>query len=110
MKRSTQIKVMIVDDHSSVRNGITALLESQPDLKVAAGTGNGREALDLYRCYKPDVVLMDLRLPGIGGVEATLDILKEFPDARIIVLTTYDADEDIYRAMQSGAKSYLLKD
>ncbi len=96
---------MIVDDHPSVRNGITALLESQPDLKVIAGAGSGLEAIALYRRLKPDVVLMDLRLPGMSGVETTLAIRKEFPNARIIVLTTYDADEDIYRAMQSGAKS-----
>jgi len=87
MKRGTQIKVMIADDHSPVRNEITALQESQPDLKVVAGTGRGREGLELYRRCKPDVVLMDLPLPGMGGVEATLDIRKDFPDARIIVLS-----------------------
>jgi DNA-binding NarL/FixJ family response regulator len=110
MIRKNQISVMIVDDHPSVRNGIIALLHSQPDLRVIADTGSGLEATELFRRLKPDVVLMDLRLPGMGGVEATMAIRKEFPDARIIVLTTYDTDEDIYRAMQSGAKSYLLKD
>jgi DNA-binding NarL/FixJ family response regulator len=79
-------------------------------LQVVAETGDGREALEVYRQKKPDVVLMDLRLPGMGGVEATLAIRKEFPDARVIVLTTFDTDEDIFRAIQSGAKSYLLKD
>jgi len=109
-KKSDGIGVMLVDDHPAFRKGIAALLESEPDLKVVAETGDGREALDLFRRARPDVVLMDLRLPGMGGVEATMSIRKEFPDARIIVLTTFDADEDIYRAIQSGAKSYILKD
>jgi two-component system NarL family response regulator len=104
------IRVMLVDDHSAFRKGMIALIESEPDLQVVAETGDGREALDVYRQNRPDVVLMDLRLPGIGGVEATLAIRKEFPDARVIVLTTFDSDEDIFRAIQSGAKSYLLKD
>lgn len=101
---------MLVDDHPAFRKGIAALIESEPDLEVVAQTGDGAEALNLYRRAHPDVVLMDLRLPGLGGVEATIAIRKEFPDARIIVLTTFDADEDIYRAIQAGAKSYLLKD
>ncbi len=101
---------MLVDDHSAFRKGMAALIESEPDLKVVAETGDGRQALDLYRQHQPDVVLMDLRLPGLGGVEATLAIRSQFPDARVIVLTTFDTDEDIFRAIQSGAKSYLLKD
>lgn len=101
---------MLVDDHPAFRKGMAALLDSQPDLQVVAEIGDGREALETYRLQKPDVVLMDLRLPSMGGVEATIAISKEFPDARVIVLTTFDTDEDIYRAIQSGAKSYLLKD
>ena len=101
---------MLVDDHPAFRKGMAALIESEPGLEVVAETGDGREALGLYRQRKPDVVLMDLRLPGIGGVEATMAIRKEFPEARVIVLTTFDTDEDIYRAVQSGAKSFLLKD
>ncbi|TAK98264.1 MAG: response regulator transcription factor [Verrucomicrobia bacterium] len=101
---------MLVDDHPAFRKGMAALIESEPGLEVVAQTGDGREALNLFRQKKPDVVLMDLRLPGVGGVEATMAIRKEFPDAHVIVLTTFDMDEDIYRAMQSGAKSYLLKD
>lgn len=101
---------MLVDDHPAFRKGMAALIESEPELVVVAQTGDGAEALELYRHKKPDVVLMDLRLPGLGGVEAILAIRKEFPDARVIVLTTFDTDEDIYRAIQSGAKSYLLKD
>lgn len=101
---------MLVDDHPAFRKGMAALIESEPGLEVVGQTGDGGEALALYRLKHPDIVLMDLRLPGLGGVEATMAIRKEFPDARIIVLTTFDTDEDIYRAVQSGAKSYLLKD
>ena len=101
---------MLVDDHPAFRKGLAALIASEPGLRVTAETGDGREAVGLYRQKRPDIVLMDLRLPGMGGVEATLAIRKEFPDARIIVLTTFETDEDIYRAIQSGAKSFLLKD
>ncbi len=109
-KESSAIRIMLVDDHPLFRKGMAALIENQPDLKVIAEAGEGQEAIRLYRQYRPDVVLMDLRLPDVGGVEVTLSIRKEFPDARIIVLTTFDTDEDIYRAIQSGAKAYLLKD
>lgn len=109
-KSSDLIGIMLVDDHPAFRKGIAALIDSEPGLKVVAETGDGREAVELFRRTQPDVVLMDLRLPGMGGVEATMAIRKEFPDARIIVLTTFDTDEDIYRAIQSGAKSYVLKD
>src|SRR5450759_4574792 len=101
---------MLVDDHPAFRKGMAALIESEPDLRVVAQTGDGREAIRIYREIEPDVVLMDLRLPGMGGVEAIMAIRKESPDARVIVLTTFDTDEDIYRAIQSGAKSFLLKD
>ena len=110
LKKENVIRVMLVDDHSAFRRGMVALIESEPDLQVVAEIGDGRQALEVYRQHRPDVVLMDLRLPGMGGVEATLAIRKEFPDARVIVLTTFDMDEDIFRAIQSGAKSYLLKD
>jgi two-component system, NarL family, response regulator len=110
LKRANEIMVMLVDDHPAFRKGMAALIESEPDLRVVAETGDGNEALEVYRRSRPDVVLMDLRLPGMGGVEAIIAIRKEFPDARVIVLTTFDLDEDIFRAIQSGAKSYLLKD
>jgi two-component system NarL family response regulator len=110
LKKQDKIRVMLVDDHPAFRTGMTALIENEPDLKVVAEAGDGQAAIRIYREKKPDVVLMDLRLPGMGGAEATLSIRKEFPDARVIVLTTFDTDEDIYRAIQSGAKSYLLKD
>lgn len=110
LKKITPIRVMLVDDHPAFRKGMAALIESEPGLEVVAETGDGIQALELYRQCRPDIVLMDLRLPGMGGVEATLAIRKEFPEARVIVLTTFDTDEDIYRAVQSGAKSFLLKD
>jgi len=101
---------MLVDDHPAFRKGMAALIESEPDLRVVAEASDGCGALEVYRQSRPDVVLMDLRLPGMGGVEAIMAIRKEFPDARVIVLTTFDMDEDIFRAIQCGAKSYLLKD
>ncbi len=110
LKKQHSIRVMLVDDHPAFRKGMAALIESEPDLQVVAEAADGLEALEVFRRKRPEVVLMDLRLPGMGGVEATIAIRKEFPDARIIVLTTFDLDEDIYRAIQSGAKSYLLKD
>ncbi len=110
VKKRQAIRVMLVDDHPAFRKGMAALIQSVPDLEVVAETGDGREAIAIFRRTRPDVVLMDLRLPGMGGVEATIAIRKDFPNARIIVLTTFDLDEDIYRAIQSGAKSYLLKD
>jgi DNA-binding NarL/FixJ family response regulator len=110
MKKKHSIRVMLVDDHPAFRKGLAALIGTENDLEVVAETGDGNEAIQLFRRHKPDITLMDLRLPGMGGVEATIAIRKEFPDARVIVLTTFDMDEDIYRAMDSGAKSYLLKD
>ena len=110
LKKLNQIRVMLVDDHPAFRTGMAALIENEPDLSVVAQAGDGAEAIETYRKKKPDVVLMDLRLPGMGGVETTMAIRKEFPDARVVVLTTFDTDEDIYRAIQCGAKSFLLKD
>lgn len=110
MKTKPSIRVMVVEDHSAFRRGLVALIESEPGLSVVAQTGDGREAVALYRQARPDVVLMDLRLPGLSGVEAIMAIRKEFSDGRFIVVTIYDADEDIHRALQAGAHSYLLKD
>jgi two-component system NarL family response regulator len=101
---------MVVDDHPAFRMGLIALIESQSDMAVVAECGNGCEAVEMFRQVRPDVTLMDLRLPGQSGVEAILTIRKEFPQGRIIVITTFDCDEDIYRACESGAKAYLFKD
>lgn len=103
------IRIMVVEDHHIVRQGLIALLGTVPDLKVVAEAGDGADAVALYRQHQPDVTLMDLRLPSVSGVEAVERIRREFPAARIIVLTTYDGDEDIYRALQAGARGYLLK-
>ncbi len=100
---------MLVDDHPAFRKGMVVLLENEPDLRVIAEAGDGRQALELYQQCLPNLVLMDLRMPGMGGVESIIAIRREFPEARIIVLTTYETDEDIFRAIESGAKSYLLK-
>jgi DNA-binding NarL/FixJ family response regulator len=103
------IQIMVVDDHHIVRQGLVALIGTLPDMKVVAQASDGSEAVDLYRVHRPDITLMDLRLPKQNGVEAITHIREEFPSARIIVLTTFDGDEDIYRALQAGAKGYLLK-
>jgi two-component system NarL family response regulator len=101
---------MTVDDHPLMREGLVAMLGTQADMTVAAEAGTGQEAIDQFREHQPDVVLMDLRLPGMSGVEAAQAIRKEFPEAKIIMLTTYDGDEDIYRALEAGAKAYVLKE
>ena len=105
-----KIRLLVVDDHPLFRDGVVALFQRIPDMTVVAEAEDGVAGVAAYRKHKPDVVLMDLRMPKMSGVEATLQIRSEFPDCRIIVLTTFDTDEDIYRALQSGAKSYLLKD
>jgi two-component system NarL family response regulator len=107
---NNQISIMVVDDQAVVRQGFVALINTVADMKVIAEGINGQQAIDLYRQHKPDVTLIDLRMPVLGGVEAITAIRREFPDARLIVLTTYDGDEDIYRSLQAGARGYLLKD
>ena len=103
------IRILVVDDHEIVRQGLVSLLNTEPGLIVVAVAGNGQQAVEAFAEHLPDITLMDLRLPVMGGVAATQAIRSQFPTARIIVLTTYDGDEDIYRALQAGAQSYLLK-
>ena len=110
MKKVKAIRVLCVDDHPVVRDGLRAIIEAQPDMTVVDEAGDGLECIAKYRAHQPDVVVMDLRMPGLGGVDATIQVRKEFPEARIIVLTTYEGDEDIYRALESGAQAYLLKE
>jgi DNA-binding NarL/FixJ family response regulator len=105
----TDIHILIVDDHHIVRQGLAALLKTVPGFVVAAEASDGEQAVEMYRRHQPDVTLMDLRLPRLNGVAALSRIREEFPAARVIVLTTFDGDEDIYRALQAGAKGYLLK-
>src|SRR5207245_2402226 len=104
------IRIMIVEDHHVVRQGLAALVGTVPDMKVVAQASDGAQAVMMFRERRPDVTLMDLRLPQMTGVQAITAIRKEHPQARIIVLTTFDGDEDIYRALQAGARGYLLKD
>jgi len=104
------IKIMVIDDQAVVRQGFVALINTVSDMVVVAEGTNGQQAIELYRLHRPDVTLMDLRMPHMAGVAAIAAIRKEFPDARLIVLTTYDGDEDIYRSLQAGAQGYLLKD
>jgi two-component system NarL family response regulator len=106
---SDQIRILVVEDHHIVRQGLVALLKTVPDLLVVAEASDGEKGMEAFRQYRPDVTLMDLRLPGIGGAEVVKQIRREFSDARIIVLTTFDGDEDIYRALQAGARGYMLK-
>jgi DNA-binding NarL/FixJ family response regulator len=103
------IRILAVDDHPLFRAGVAALLGSQPDLQLVAEGANGREAVQQYRTHRPDVTLMDLQMPDMNGLEATIAIRAEFPDARIIVLTTYVGDVQVLRALQAGARAYLLK-
>ena len=103
-------RVLVVDDHSLLRTGVANIINQEPGLEVIAEAANGREAIDAFVRHHPDVVLMDLRMPEMEGVEAVRRIREIDPHARVIVLTTYDADEDIARALQAGAKAYILKD
>jgi DNA-binding NarL/FixJ family response regulator len=105
-----QIRILVVDDHFVVRMGLTTLINTQSDMTVVGEATNGKQAVELFRSERPDVTLMDLRMPEMNGVDAITAIRNEYPDCRIIVLTTYDGDEDIYRAFQAGARAYLLKD
>ena len=107
---SAKIRVLIADDHAVVREGLVAILNRQDDLIVVGEAANGREALEQWRKHQPDITLMDLRMPEMSGVAAIDAIRAEDDQALIIVLTTYDSDEDVYRAMRAGAKAYVLKD
>ena len=104
------IRILVVEDHHVVRQGLVALIKSVPGMEVVAEASDGGKAVELYRQHRPDVTIMDLRLPVLTGVEAITQIRRDAPQARVIVLTTFDGDEDIYRALQAGARGYLLKD
>jgi DNA-binding NarL/FixJ family response regulator len=103
------IRILSVDDHPLLRGGIAALVGGQPDMEIVAECSNGREAIQQFRARKPDVTLMDLQMPEMSGLDAIIAIRGEFPDARIIVLTTYAGDVQVLRALQAGARAYLLK-
>jgi two-component system NarL family response regulator len=103
------VRILIAEDHQVVRQGFIALLRMVEGFSVVAEASDGVKAVELFRQHRPDVTLMDLRMPAMGGVETITAIRREFPEARIIVLTTFDGDEDIFRAIQAGARGYLLK-
>src|SRR6185437_16196135 len=105
-----QIRVLCVDDHPLVRKGIASILANEADMELVGEAGNGREAVERYRESHPDVTLMDLRMPDMDGVAATRAMLNEFPEAKIIALTSYDGDQDIYRALEAGVRGYMLKE
>src|SRR5687767_12644423 len=104
-----KIRVLIVDDHRVVRVGLRAIIDAEPDMQVVAEAEDGPAALAAYAEHKPDITLLDLRMPGMSGPEVLTALRKTDPDATVIVLTSYDADEDVYRAVQAGARGYLLK-
>jgi DNA-binding NarL/FixJ family response regulator len=106
---TSPIRILAVDDHALVRKGIAAILASQPDMSLVAEASNGREAVEQFRSHRPDVTLMDLQMPEINGLDAMIAIRAEFPDARVIILTTYTGDVQVLRAMKVGARGYLLK-
>lgn len=110
MSEETFISVACVDDHPLVRKGVAAILSTEPELRLIAEGENAEQAVALFRQTRPDVTLLDLRLPDRSGVEVTKEIRREFPDARIIALTSYDGDQDIYRALEAGVRGYLLKE
>ena len=109
MKVPETIRILIADDHPVVREGLSAMINRQPDMKVVAEAGEGSEAVEQFSQYRPDVALIDLRMRGMDGLHAILAISRRFPGARLVVLTTFDDNEDIYRALQGGAKGYVLK-
>lgn len=110
MTPQNPIRILIVDDHPVVRQGLAAMINRESDMEVVAQVCNGREAVVAFRQHQPDVTLMDLRMPEMDGVAAITAICTEFENCQIIVLTTYDGDEDIYRGLKAGARGYLLKD
>jgi two-component system NarL family response regulator len=110
MTQTAPIRIMIVEDHFVVRVGLKAIINSQQDMVTVAEAGNGRQAIEAFEQHLPDVTLMDLRIPGLNGIGAIGEIIGKFPRARIIVLSTYAGDENIFRAFQAGARAYFLKD
>jgi DNA-binding NarL/FixJ family response regulator len=110
MENPEKIRVLCVDDHPLVRKGIASLLSTESDVVLVAEASTGREAIELFRRFEPDVALMDLRLPDLDGITVTRMIRQEFPEARILALTSYDGDQDIYSAIEAGVRGYLLKE
>ena len=110
MTATQPIHILLADDHPPLRKGLALILDNEDDMTVVAEAGNGQEAVALFRQHQPDVALVDLQMPQLNGVETIAAIRVEFPNARLIILTTYDGDEDIYQGLRAGAMAYLLKD
>src|SRR6476620_4734707 len=110
MSVSEKIRIICADDHPLVRKGLAAIIAQEADLELVGEAQNGREAIELYRRLQPEVLLMDLRMPEIDGITATRTILAEFPEAKILALTSYDGDQDLYQALEAGVRGYLLKE
>jgi len=104
-----QARILVVDDHFMVRMGLSSSLNAEPDMQVIAEAANGEDALAAYRQHRPTLVLMDVRLPGMSGAEAVAAIVREFPDAHVLMLSTHSGEEEVYRSLQAGARGYILK-
>jgi two-component system, NarL family, response regulator len=110
MSAVAKIRVILADDHPVVRDGLAAIVNQQPDMHVIAEAGDGDEAIGLYATHRPDVMVLDLRMPKLDGVAVVQQVMASDPKARLLIMTTYDGDEDIFRSLSQGAKGYLLKD
>ena len=108
-KDTSKIRVLVVDDHPIMRIGIAAIIQATPDMTTVAQAGSGEQAIEMFERHLPDITLMDLRLPGISGVEAIRTLMARHPSAKFVVLTTYEGDEDIHQALEAGARSYIIK-
>ena len=109
MSEGPKIRVLVVDDHPIMRVGIAAIIDATPDMTVVAQAGTGEDAVQLFEKHLPDVTLMDLRLPGMSGVDVIRTVINRHPAAKVVVLTTYEGDEDIHQALEAGARSYIVK-
>ena len=109
MRNENKIRILVADDHALIRMGLVALVNTETDITVVAEAADGQQAVDLFSRHNPDLVLMDLRMPVKNGIEATIEIRKKSPHARVLMLTTFDGDEDIHQALHAGAQGYVLK-